>query len=603
MREAEGRAVAGAALHELAELAQLARERGLGGLGQDGEVAVEWAGTQGHGVHAQLLGLGVCHAGGAAQDRTDAGVSVLHVVDRVGVVLALHGLDVEVDHLVGALGDEREARGVGTHLVEQLAQRHHRALALAHLDGLAVAQQVHELAEQHLELALVAKCVGGGAHAGDVAVVVGAPHVDDVVDALVLVPVVGHVGGEVGVLAVLLHEHAVLVVAEVGGAEPQGPVLLVEVALLAQAREGAVDGTRAARVLLVEGALGEPDVEGGAHVGAGVADVVEHELVAALAEGEHALGGVGLHPLGAVHLHEVSREVDDVVAAVGVGAELVAEAVHVGVGLGMLVLLVVDEGLPVGDERLVGGVRVEAAAGHDVGELKVALGHRVAEDVHLVAVVVHVVLALDRVAGVLEHARERVAERRPAAVADVERAHGVGRHELHLHLGAVAEVRAAKVRTLLARGAEDLVAGRGREVEVHETGAGHLGALDGVGGGQVGHDGLGDLARRHVRGLGRAQRHRAGPVPVGGVRRALEAEVGHLEGGQVSGPLRGSDGGADKRIDRVDHGGPFRVKLQVGRRARGPKSVADGAIGDVFVLHMPASRVAQARRTSPHAAR
>ena len=54
-----------------------------------------------------------------------------------------------------------------------------------------------------------------GAQPGDVAVVVGAEHVDQPAEAaLELVPVVGDVGGEVGRLAVGADQHPVLVVAE-----------------------------------------------------------------------------------------------------------------------------------------------------------------------------------------------------------------------------------------------------------------------------------------------------------------------------------------------------------------------------------------------------
>ena len=74
-------------------------------------------------------------------------MSVLHVIDRVGVVALLNGLNVEVDHLVGALGDERVASGIGADLVDELLQGHHGALALGHTDGLAVTQQVDELAQ------------------------------------------------------------------------------------------------------------------------------------------------------------------------------------------------------------------------------------------------------------------------------------------------------------------------------------------------------------------------------------------------------------------------------------------------------------------------
>jgi hypothetical protein len=87
-------------------------------------------------------------------------------------------------------------------------------------------------------------------------VVIGAPDVDDALEAaLELVHVIGDVGGEVGGLAVLADHDAVLLVAEGGGAEPERAGLLVEVAGLAQALDGAVDGAalgqRALRVPLL----------------------------------------------------------------------------------------------------------------------------------------------------------------------------------------------------------------------------------------------------------------------------------------------------------------------------------------------------------------
>ena len=68
-----------------------------------------------------------------------------------------------------------------------------------------------------------------GLQRGDVAVVVGAPDVDEQVEAAgELVAVVGDVGQQVGGLAVGLDEHAVLVVAEVGAAQPDGAVGVVD---------------------------------------------------------------------------------------------------------------------------------------------------------------------------------------------------------------------------------------------------------------------------------------------------------------------------------------------------------------------------------------
>ena len=69
------------------------------------------------------------------------------------------------------------------------------------------------------------------AHAPDIAVMVGPEEVDDVVGLAELLEVVeADVHREVGELAVRLPQHAVLVVAERGGAEPERAVLLVGVA-------------------------------------------------------------------------------------------------------------------------------------------------------------------------------------------------------------------------------------------------------------------------------------------------------------------------------------------------------------------------------------
>ena len=233
--EAERGAVAGAALDEPAELGELAGERGLGRVGQQAEVVLGADGATGHLIHAELGRLLLGDAGGLAQDGAGASVRVLHVVDRVGVVLLLGELDVEVDHLVVGLCHQRVAGCVGTDLLQELVEGHHGALALGHAHRLAVAQQVDQLAEKHLELRGIPQGRAGGLDALDVAVVVCAPDVDDVVHALELVPVVGDVGGKVGVLAVGLDEDAVLVVAEVGGAEPQSAgLVLVEVAELVE---------------------------------------------------------------------------------------------------------------------------------------------------------------------------------------------------------------------------------------------------------------------------------------------------------------------------------------------------------------------------------
>ncbi len=144
---------------EVLELGDLAGERELGGIGQQRVVAVLADGLDGHGVHAHLSGLLRRDAGGLAQDGADAGVRVLDVVHGVVLALLLDGLDLELDGLVGRAGDQGVTSGVGTDLVNELLEGDHGALALGHANRLAVAEQIHELAEQDLELAGVTQGV------------------------------------------------------------------------------------------------------------------------------------------------------------------------------------------------------------------------------------------------------------------------------------------------------------------------------------------------------------------------------------------------------------------------------------------------------------
>src|SRR5262249_30338790 len=80
--------------------------------------------------------------------------------------------------------------------------------------------------------------------------------------------------------------------------------------------------------------------------------------------------------------------------------------------------------------------------------------HRKREVLDLRSGVVVVKLAGDRVALRLEQRRDRVAKRRLAPVADVQRAGRVGRNELDLHLLAPALARAAEAGALFQDAAD-----------------------------------------------------------------------------------------------------------------------------------------------------
>ena len=116
---------------------------------------------------------------------------------------------------------------------EQLVEGDELAGPLGHRDLDAVAHEADPRVEQHLDgLAVVAHRLGGVADPRDRAVVVGAPDVDEVVEAAAeLLGDVADVGGEVRRPAVGAVDDPVLVVAEGRRAEPQRAVLLVDVAV------------------------------------------------------------------------------------------------------------------------------------------------------------------------------------------------------------------------------------------------------------------------------------------------------------------------------------------------------------------------------------
>ncbi len=183
---------------------------------------------------------------------------VLHVVDGVLVRLLLGQLDIEVDGGRRSTRREEPAGGVDADLAQQLVEGDELAGPLAHRDLLAVADEADPGVQQDLDgLAVVAHRLGGVADAGDRAVVVGAPDVDEVVEAAAeLLGDVADVGGEIRRPPVGADDHPILVVTERRRAEPQRAVLLVHVAAFAQPLDRALDPA-----LVVEPRLARPDIE------------------------------------------------------------------------------------------------------------------------------------------------------------------------------------------------------------------------------------------------------------------------------------------------------------------------------------------------------
>jgi hypothetical protein len=185
-------------------------------------------------------------------------VRVLDVVDRVLVRLLLGQLDVEVDVDVRATTREEPSRGVGTDLREELVEGDVGTRPLGHRDLDAIAHKPDPAREDHLDGRLVeAHSLGGIADPGDRSVVIGAPDVDQVVEAPAeLLGHVADIGGKVGRLAVRADHHPILVIAEGRRAEPERAVQVVQVSRGTKPLDCPGDPA-----LVVQARLGLPDVE------------------------------------------------------------------------------------------------------------------------------------------------------------------------------------------------------------------------------------------------------------------------------------------------------------------------------------------------------
>ena len=223
--------------------------------------------------------------------------------------------------------------------------------------------------------------------------VICAPNVDQVGKAsLDLVVVVRHVGEEVRELAVLLDEDAILLVTESGRFKPSRPIFLKDIALRVHRLEGAIDGGLPVLVGNVERALGEPGIERGTETGEHSLVMLEHLDIRALAECHDALFLGNIEPLLAIGIENLARDVDYISSTV-------------------------------------------AILGHrDIAATKLLVAHRyrATEIIHLRAMVVDVELLGHVEARMAQDARHRVAERRPAPMADMHGARRICRDILKI---------------------------------------------------------------------------------------------------------------------------------------------------------------------------
>ena len=146
----------------------------------------------------------------------------MNVIDRIVLGLRAGEIDVEDEFRVRLARHEKKTHGIAAHFVDQIADRHIAAGALADLHFLAAAHHRDHLMQNVVgipERNADAERLQTRAHAGDRAVMIGALHVDRLRKAaLEFRDVIGDVGHEIRVSAIGLAHHAILVVAVVGRA-------------------------------------------------------------------------------------------------------------------------------------------------------------------------------------------------------------------------------------------------------------------------------------------------------------------------------------------------------------------------------------------------
>ena len=522
--------------HDLiGELPQLAGQLPLLGRGQEGEVGLLQR------LGRQALG------GDQLEHRADAGVGVLDIVDGIFAALLHRQVQVKIEGGIWLPHIEEEPRGIDGHVIQQVGQCDGAAAALAHAVGLAVLHQPHQLHQHDIQLVPVqADGIHGAFEPGNVAVVVGAPDIDDPLKAALgkFIVVIGNIGGKVGGDPVGPHQHVVL---QLGGLRfGQGPAGLF--GLLGHHFDVVVPqsavffvGPAAVLQLLADGgylalpvqlAFPEPDI---------VADAVAAEIP--LQGGDVLRQRVGHQRVAALLLR---------------GGDI-AVAVKRGKGLG-----VVDDIQP-----LIAVLR-QGVAFLALEKLQVPHRQRSAEFIDLVAGVVDVEFPGDAVAAPFQGGGQAVADGAAAGVAHVHGAGGVGGNKFHHDLFAAAVIAAAEGFALLQH-----LPGEGSKpgllhVEIDEAGPGDLAALHRQGAEiKPLRQQRGKLLRGHAHGAGVDHGGVGGKVAVGGIAGDLHHKGGGFGGGQQAlGGGCGKGGGNDRRelpaglIEAGNHSCSFSLKIQ-----------------------------------------
>ena len=300
----------------------------------------------------------------------------------------------------------------------------------------------------------------------NVAVVVGAPDVDQGVEAaLKFVEVVGDVGSEIGVLAVLALDDAILLVAEIRGTEPSRAILFVEMACLFEHGEGIGHPPR-----FIQRSLREPVIECHAKSREHVADLgnlaIENEAREVLE--------VVTEKLARAFDQCVHARFDGVFIAIGRFGQRLQHS-----GCSTLQALTVRRFEFHGaGAHVVSLVGVRRKRQRHAAQSPGSAARPIRQDVHLPAGIVDVILTGNHIAGGIEQVRQACAVGRATAVADMQRAGRICGDELHLHFFPAAGSGTAKQGAAIQDFLDGPLFCGGLEVQIDESCAGDLGLVE-----------------------------------------------------------------------------------------------------------------------------
>ena len=444
---------------------------------------------------------------GLAHRRADTRMRVLHVEDRVILRCLDHLGEVEVHLRLGLAGQHGEPNDILADFVHHIRQRYEIARTLGHLHRLAIAHQLDHLDQLDVEwdrLALPLRERGdGGLDPLDRTCVVGTPDIDQRIGVLGLLHVIGEVRAEIGPAAVRLPDRAILIVAELRGAEQRQFDRLPVVGRLAL---GLFQLTIIDKALIAQPFLRFGGLAGGLQLGLRC---------------EHIVRNAQLGEIGADQVHHRRDRA---------GAEQPQPfALRRG---GVFIPEFLGQRLADRDQ-VFAGIEPFGNLAHAFAQ-RFAVPHvgRACEHIDLPARIVDVIFARDLMARRIEQARQRIAHHRAAAVAHVHRASGVGGDIFDVHPAARAHRGASVTFTQRADRAHFFYPGAIRDAQVDETRPRNFGGFDIRLSIEMLDDLLRQRARIGFRGLGQHYRGVRRDIAVRGVARRLHGDIGARNAGR-----------------------------------------------------------------------